>query len=134
MTDHDPRSRAWINMLQGPDHSRGEHHLNYWIANDNERELHMEAGWRSGSSRSSNIRGLGSDSDPTMDARSRTREMDHDPSWVCNAWLCGHINVWTRNWCGPHIAIHYPSDPLRSDPLRSDPPPEYLMWTTLCKR
>ena len=22
--------------------------------------------------------------------------------------------MWTRKWCGPHIAIHYPNDPLRA--------------------
>ena len=48
LTDHDPRSRAWINNLQGPDFSGGEHYLDNWIDIDNGREVNMEAGWRSG--------------------------------------------------------------------------------------
>ena len=47
----------------------------------------MEAGWRSESSKSSKFWNFGSGSDSTVDARSNTRDIDHDISWVCFAWL-----------------------------------------------
>ena len=67
----------------------------------------MEAGWRSGSSRSSNMRSLRSDGDSTVDARPKTQPIDNYLSWVMYRLI-----VWTHKYCGPHTTIYYPSDRL----------------------
>ena len=146
MTDHYPRSKAWITKLQGPGHSRGEKHLDYRIDNDNGGWVNMEVGWRSGLSRSSIMRSFGSDGDTTDDARSQTQPIDHD---ISCAWLCGHIIACTHHWREHIVGVdHIPrSTTERSTTPRSTTPrstmprstterstTECLLWTTLCKK